>query len=157
MGCSQLIGCMNVRVQVHDAKTGRLLEDHETRNLVVDTGLNATADLWGFPDQIYSAAYTPNYIAIDSSANATTAVMTAPVSEIALSRKQITRKRPGNKSIIYEQFYGTTECNGTNFRAACLMSTSAAGIMFARAAHTTIAKTDLITVLYTWTITFGAN
>ena len=157
MDCSQLVGRMNVRVQVHDAATGRLVEDHSTRNLVVDTGLQATADLWGYPDQEYSTAYTPNYICIDSSSNATTSGMTAPVSEISNSRKAITRKRPGNKSIVYEQFYGSTECNGTTFRAACLMNTVTSGIMFARAAHTAISKTSSITVLYTWTITFGAS
>lgn len=145
----------NVTAKIFDAN-GKHLRTIKTRNLVVDSGLNANADMWGFPDQLYSVAYTPNYIALDSSSSATTAGMTAPVSEIATSRKLITRKIAGNKNIVYEQYYSTTECNGSSIYGVCLMSALVGGTMFARATHSLISKNASISILYIWGITFGA-
>jgi hypothetical protein len=146
-----LIAIPNLRLQV--LRRGVVVEDRIFANHVMDGCLDAIGDFLLYPGRVYTPAYSANYIALDTSADASTDGMTAPVVEVFRSR--ITNKFGGARKATMQHFVASSEANGNTILAVCLMSAAAGGIMLARALHTAVAKDVSTSLLYSWELTVG--
>jgi hypothetical protein len=146
------VGC-NVAITVRDfeAKTTRTIKTH---NLFTDSGCNKVRDLMAYPD-LSGDGWTPEYIALGTSATATTAGMTTLVSEVF--RKAITSREYIDKGYIVYLYVATDEANGNTLREIGSYSEDTAGILWARATYTGIVKTSSIDITYQWTYNIGAS
>lgn len=107
----------NVRIEVRDAATKRILEVRRVANTFTDGGLRNVRDLWG------GIGVRPDKIALGSSDDATTATMTGLVSELA--RKTIDRRVQLATGVEFQVFLGSADLNGTTIREVGLFAGSA--------------------------------
>ncbi len=128
-----------------------------TKNLFVRSGRNQLRDLILFPDELFSHAFTPNYIEISSNGTTTTDTMVALVDQPPALRKLITRRIPLNSGCILQLYVLTSEANGRDLREAGIFSTAAGGQLWARGTHNLIVKTSAIAIIYTWTLTIASS
>lgn len=125
-------------------------------NLVVTSGLNKIRDLIGYPE-VNNSGWTPNYIAVGSNNATTTESMTTLGTEVF--RKEFAAREaldPGS-GIIFYGYIETSEANGNNIYEVGTFTEATGGLLWSRATHALIAKTDSIFIIYEWTWTITAS
>jgi hypothetical protein len=138
----------NVRIDVRDAATGRLLRRERVKNLVVLVGRNLVRDA------LYGISITaPNRFALGTGTTAVTAADTELETEVW--RDILTTKTVAAGSITFKYFLTSVTANGHTLVEAGLLNEPSAGDLFARVVFTAIEKTSAITVLFAWTFTIG--
>lgn len=138
-----------VTVTLH-GKSGEILFQEESKNIVVETGLNRIVSRLG-----QSSANIMNVLALGTGTTAAASNQTALVSEIvaAANRKAATLTSYATGTMRFEASWATNELNNYTIAEVGLFDTTAAtaGVMFSRALFsTTIAKdsTQTLTVDY---------
>ena len=139
---------VNVRITVRD-RSGRVLRETFTHNLITTAGLNQARDLLG------GGNYCPSHIAVGDDA-------TAPVLGDTVLGNEVFRKvltqidfDPGAK-VQFTLFIDTSEANGNTLREGGLFNSQipGQGDLFSRVLITPeIIKDASITVTVQWTIT----
>jgi len=144
-----------------DYLAGRLkvLDRIETSNLVVDNGLNALRDLMMNP-YVGGVGASPDYIALGTDGSEVVASQTALVAEAF--RKQITRRSPLNKALIWQMFMAATEGNGGGtviYKEIGLFEQAivGAGRMWARGPLTSATKTSSVSITVNWQMNLAAT
>ncbi len=150
---------VNVEVEVRDAETGDLLEQHERHNLFVNRGLEVLADALAGTGT-YSGEGNVTHLAVGTGTAAAAAGDTALGAEVF--RGALTKvSRSGTGGVIAELYLTSSQANGSSLTEAALFNgdglTAANSGMFARVLHPAISKTSSITVTYRWTITLAAS
>ena len=139
-------------VEVRSARTGRLRRRIVQRNLIVNTGREATRDYW---DSTIAPPTPPTHLAVGTDATAAVATQAALVAEVF--RSLLTSRVRSAIQIVFKHFLTTAQANGNTLREWGLFNASAAGTMFTRAViGSPIVKTSAITVTSTWTVTVSA-
>lgn len=145
---SQLPLSGNVRVDVRDAVSKRLLSRRRFKNLAVLSGRN------GVRDAIYGDSFTaPSRFALGTGSTAVTAADTELDTEVW--RDIFSTKTRASGTVTFKYFLTSTTANGNTLREAGLFNAASGGDMFARVVFLDIAKTSAITVLFAWTFTIG--
>ena len=134
-------------IEVHDAKTGKLLREEIIENKIVTSGLNLVRDL------LAANNAAPTHIAVGTDATAPTAGDTALGTEVFIN--VITRRIPSATQITFQLFITDTEANGNTLVEAGIFNSVNLGDMLSRVTYTGIAKTAAITVTLTWDITIS--
>lgn len=140
----------NVRIEIRDSLTARLLDQRRESNLVVLPGRNQIATA------LYSGTITPpSRMALGTGSSAVTSADSALANEIW--RDVFAAKTLASASVTYKYFLTSLEANGNTLTEAGLFNAVSGGDLFARVLFTNdIPKTSGITVLFAWTITIGA-
>lgn len=138
----------NVRIDVRDAKTGRLLRTERLHNLVVTTGLNLIRNY------LAGSAVYPTEFHVGTDATAVNASQTALVAEVFDDTfTQIVSST--DATVVYKYFLASPSANGNTLREIGLFTST--GVMLARAVLVSpIVKTSTVTVTFTWTIALTA-
>jgi hypothetical protein len=142
----------NVTLLVIDAKTDRVLRRIRTHNMIVNTGLNKFRDMMGYPDATCDGK-TPDYIALGTDATAAAAAQTTLIAEVF--RKEVSNRVPDTYTLTYYLDVTAAEANGNSLKEVGLFTEAAGGTLWARATHTTVAKTVSIRLQYQWEFTFA--
>lgn len=143
----------NVRIEVNDAKTGRLLESRNVHNLVVDAGIALILDRI-FNDTLTSLQFI-THLAVGTSATAAAAAQTALVAETF--RDSLTQVTRSGNVLTVRQFLSSTQANGSTLQEAGIFNASSGGTMLARAIYTGIVKDATRTVTFIWSFTLTAS
>jgi hypothetical protein len=139
---------VNVKIIVHDIKTGKVLDVIKRHNLAVMTGRNLLRDFLN-GDSVdglsYSAVGTDNTAAASGDTTLGTEVF----------RKLFTQTNKTSGSLNIKTYVGSTEGNGSTLVEAGLFGGAAtgatdSGTLYARATFTGIAKTSAIGVTFDW-------
>lgn len=144
----------NVFIEIRD-REGNLIDTREEKNLFLDNGLNQLRNCLGYPDELYSTAYTPNYIAVGT--GGTNPAADDDALEVEVFRKEITLKTPADKKITFQLFLDVDEANGYTLTEAGIFSTYTNDDIWARVIYSGINKTTAISVTYNWEINLGAS
>lgn len=147
----ELLIVPNLNIWIAD-KHGQVFDRRKTHNRIMDNALYGTRDLWGHPDQLFSPALTPNYIAVGTGTAEPTDGDTALGNEI--QRNVFSKRTADGTTIIYQMFLATTEANGYDLTEAGVFDQSASGTLWLRAIYNAISKTSSISITYQWEITF---
>lgn len=157
----------NIQISVHRARDKKLLRVIRTKNLMVRSGRRQLRDLIMYPlsagpvlpaEEEFGTPATPNYIEVGSSGTAvadTQETLLGPV-----FRKEITLRTPQTSGFKIQLYLDPSEANGSGtqeLREVGLFSLITGGLLWARAIHTLINKTNLISVTYDWTFTITAS
>jgi hypothetical protein len=142
-----LVARANVRVDVLEACTGRLLSRRRRHNMVVDAGLDLVRDL------VYGDGVTLSHGAVGTDATAPAAGQTALGLEVF--RDLIGQRTKQTAGLVIKFVLGSQQGNGNVLREAGLFNAAAGGTMYARVTPEEIAKTDAILVIYTWTLSWS--
>jgi hypothetical protein len=140
----------NVKILVHDAATGDLLDTITTKNLIVTTGLQQLIDL-----AKGDSTATISYGAVGTSATAAAAGQTSLLAEVF--RGAITASNRSGVIWTITMYLSSTQANGNTLTEFGEFTAAALGVMFARITHTAIVKTSSITVTYLHTVTASAS
>jgi hypothetical protein len=139
---------VNVCAKIFDAKSGTLISEQETHNLVVDTGLNLLRDA------LYTGSISPlTKLGIGLSGTVVSPTNTALFNE--LLRDNLLLITVANKSLTCQYFLSESAANGQTLRELGLFTTD--GTMYARVVlPQPINKTNLITASFVWTLDWGS-
>jgi hypothetical protein len=138
----------NVLVETFDVRTGEKLSESRHSNMAVDSGLNLLRDF------LYGDG--PTHIthgAVGTDTAATVAGDTALTTEVF--RDVIAARVKGTQSLTLQFVLGSTHANGSTLTEAGLFNASSGGTMYARVVTSAVNKTALVSVLYTWTLSFA--
>lgn len=145
----------NVSLRVYNPTTGDETI-HESRNLIVTTGIELIRDLLG------GTAHRPSHIELGTGTTAVVAGDTAV--ETPQYRDEITRRDDLPAGIIFQLFLGLNDGNGFTYTEAGLLETgfqnSQPGdpaILIARDTFTGVAKNNSVEFTLTWTINLSAS
>lgn len=141
---------VNVRIDVLDAQTGKVLYTEEYHNLVVKAGRNMVRD---FLNGLAPAALS--HFAIGTGTTAVNQNDTALQTEVF--RDTITKRTPTDGKLQVKYFLASTAANGSSLAEAGILNAASGGTLFARVTHTAIAKTSSVAVVYTWDININAG
>lgn len=141
----------NVRIEIHDIKTKKLLDTITTHNLIVLAGRNLLRDF------LYDGA-TPTvdgltHFAVGTGVTAATANDTTLGTEVF--RDTITQKIKDAAKLTVKYYLASGSANGSTLTEAGIFNASAVGTMYARVTHTGIAKDATISITYSWDLTWG--
>lgn len=140
----------NVAIEIRDAVSGALLQRQEAHNLVVDLGLNKTADLLGGSRNI-----EPTHISLGLGTNAPASTDTGLVTEAF--RNVITKRVKGNKTIAFQLFVSQAQGNGFTYQEAGLLNrVNQTDTLYARVVFSPIIKTASVTITFTWNVALSA-
>lgn len=143
---------VNVRVDVFDAATGALLESQEIHNLVTTAGLNLlkTAMATG------ACAY-PGWFAFGTSSTPAAAGDTALGAEVFRDVITSSAVDPSNPTLTLQYYLTSASANGNTLTEVGLFTAATLGTLYAHVIlATSIPKTNLIAVSFTWTLTWAA-
>lgn len=149
---SRLTMSGRVLIQVHDAATGRLLQELRTRNLIVNSGLAFLIDR-GKGDTFNIA----NFFAVGTGNNPPAATDTLLGSEVF--RTQIaTSRRIGSNQWEIKGFVASGQANGYTLQEFAVFGVPDAntGPMLCRLIYSPISKNTSSTITYIWTGTLAA-
>lgn len=136
---------VNVLVQVFDAVTGRLRRASTHHNRVVDSGLNLIRDA------LYTGTVSPITLgAVGAGGTAPAAGDTALGDE--LLRDTLSQRLSADKTLTLRLALGSQQLNGETITEAGLLATD--GTLYARVTPEAVAKTEDISVVFTWTVTW---
>lgn len=141
-----------IRIQVHDAASGRLTREIRTHNLMVSTGLAFMIDR--AKGDTFNIA---NFFAVGTGANPPAASDTLLISEVF--RAQIaTSRRIGSNQWEVKGFVASGQANGYSLQEFGIFAVfdPNTGPMLVRLIHSPINKNTSSTVTYIWTGTFTA-
>ena len=142
---------VNVRAEVHDARTGRLLKKIEKHNLVTSAGRNLVRSLLTTAD---TTALT--HMGVGTGTTAPASLDTALETEVARpALTQINNTDTGEFEC--KLFLDASTANGSDLTEAGLFTASSGGTLFARVTHDAISKSSAITITYTWTVAVNAG
>lgn len=141
---------VNVHVQVYDIEKCQFVSESRHHNRAVDTGLDQIRD--------YLFGNTPVAITHGAVGTSNAAATGADVMLGAeVFRDVIAAKVKGNQSLTVQFVLGSTHANGQTLQEAGLFNHPSAGVMYARVVTAPVNKTDLLSVLYTWTLSWSAD
>jgi hypothetical protein len=137
-----------VKITVRDAKTGKILQIIESKNLIVNAGRNLVATLLNG-----ESIALPNYCAVGS--GTTTPSVNDTVLEGEIGRLPVTARSRSNNIITYSTFFGAGDCNGT-WNKVGLFNAQSGGTLFSELLISpSITKDTTKTVDIEYTITVG--
>jgi len=140
----------NVKIQLFDVNSNKLIREIERKNLVVTSGRNLIRDL------INEASVTGvTHLAVGTGTTAVSAGDASLVTE--QFRNTLTKRTPSSGSVTWSYYLSSTQANGNDLTEAGLFNASSGGTMFARVTHAAITKTSSIAVMYSWTLNIGAS
>jgi hypothetical protein len=145
----------NLKIEICDGKTGKILDVVKTHNLITDSGLDHLRNLIGYPDSaLEMQGATPNYIALGTG---TTAVDPSDdMLENEVFRGEISARAPLEHGIEFYLSLGTDQANGYDLTEAGIFHVNDGIIpLWSRAVHAAISKTASVAVNYRWSWTFG--
>lgn len=133
-----------LRIEVKDAKTGKVLRDEIVANKIVTAGLNLVRDL------LAGGNTAPTHIAVGTDATAPVAGDTALGTEVF--RNVITRRIPSANQITFQLFLGAGDANGNTLVEAGIFNQDTGGDMLSHVTYAAINKTAAVTATLTWDI-----
>ena len=123
----------NVRIEVLDARTGRILSQEEVHNSVGADGLNLIRDLL-YGDSVEGIKWLA---LLDASGN-------------EQYRDAITQRVKDSSQITHRHYVGPLAGNGYTYAGARLVNAASGGSTYAEVSFTGIEKTDSIAISITW-------
>lgn len=141
----------NLRVQIHDAKTGELLKEWTQGNDVMNKGLELIASL------ILNDNIAPTHVAVGTGTAAVAPTQLTLQTEVFRDRITGKAKDATNKATI-QMFLRDVEANGNTLSEAGIFNNPSSGDMLSRVLLSpVIVKTAAVTATLTWiyTITEG--
>lgn len=140
-----------VRALAVDARTGKVLAERKTKNVVVDGGRNEIIRLISANGVTAGGKISHLELGIGtSSANVTdTALATATGNRATVAGSLLT-----NGTVQYTCSFDTAFATGAALQEVGLFNSSSAGTMFARAKFGTINKTSEMTLAFTYQLNF---
>lgn len=146
---NQLTVDANLRIDVIHLPTG-LSCQKRVKNKVVLSGRNLMRDLL-----TGDSTADVSHIAVGTSGTVVADSDTALGGEV--TRLAFTKHATSDNQAVFYLYLPSTAANGSTLQEAGIFNAASAGDMFARATHTSIAKTASIAIYYTWTINLGAS
>jgi len=143
----------NVKVELHDFKTGKLLVTSLQKNLITDAGLQLCRDLIA-SDQNFE----PTHIAVGTGTTAADALDTALETEVF--RNTITLTEVNLNEVVFQLFITELQANGNTLTETGLFNVNAVagdGLWARAILDTPIVKTASTTATITWTITLARD
>jgi hypothetical protein len=141
---------VNVRVWVHDLRTGLIRLHDEGHNLVTAAGLNLLRDRLRGTSLIDPLSH----LAVGTSSTATASGNIALGAEVF--RDVFTQVTLGTASIVYRYYLGPNDANGNTLREAGLFNAPSGPTLYARRVlGSAIVKTIDIASTFEWTLTFA--
>jgi hypothetical protein len=138
----------NVRVDLVDVRTGRVLPCSRRHNLVTAVGLDLLRNL------VYGDSGTITHGAVGTDNTAPAAADVALGAEIF--RDQISQRTKQTAALVLKFVVGSQQANGEMLREAGLFTAAVGGSLYARVTPDEVAKTEAILVVYTWTLSWAA-
>jgi len=138
----------NVRIDVKDAATGKVLHTYTEHNLVVNAGKDLLRDF------LHGDAVTG--LTHFGVGNGTTLPALSQTNLVGAStyRFAVSALVKTAQQLQVVHGLGIGDANGTTLTECGVFTAIAAGTMYCRATHTGIAKTAGITITYTWNLTW---
>lgn len=139
----------NVLIEVHDARTGRLLESELAKNSIILAGRNLVRDVLRGSDP------APTHSAVGTNSTAVADSQTALLAEV--HRNVITQRIADTSKLTWKFFLPSTAANGNTLREAGIFNAATAGAMLSRVTFAEIIKTTSISVTFTWVHTITSS
>lgn len=144
----------NVTIDIHDAKTNKIIKTIKKHNLVTTIGKNLVRDLLG----IAAGVTGLNYIALGTDDTAPAVGDTTLGTEVF--RDTFTDTIYTSGVVNFKYFLDSSSANGNTLNEAGLFGDDAtasanSGTLFAHVTYTNIAKTSSIAVTYSWDVTIS--
>jgi hypothetical protein len=150
---SELDPGVNVVITVTDAKTGNVIEEIRTHNLVVTAGRNLLRDLI-YGDTVTGMTHFGLGIGTQPISAARTSL--AINSDIEVFRDVwTTRAKPADATVGFTYYLDSSSANGNTLTAAAMFSQASGGTMYAIVNFTPIVKTSSISVTFAWSLTWS--
>lgn len=148
---AQAIRCKGLlTVEVEDAVTGKVLERHQYKNLVVTAGRNLLRDLLND-----SSPAGLTHFGIGTGTTAVAASDTALVAEIT-PRATVTSKTTDSAKLTVKYYLPSGTANGNTITEAGVFNASSGPTMYARVVlASSIVKTSAIAVTFQWDFTWS--
>lgn len=142
---------VNVVIEVHDAKTGEVLQRFEEHNLVTLAARNLVRDV------LNNGTGTTgiSHLAVGTGTAEPNANDT--VLGVERHRSAVTKKTTDSGKLTIQHYLGSSEANGYDLTEAGLLNAASGGTLFARVKHTAISKTASLTVTYSWVLNINAG
>ena len=144
----------NVKIEVLDVDSNKLLQTIEKHNLVTTLGKNLVRDMLGMASGITGL----NYIAMGT--DDTAAAITDTTLGDEEHRDVYTDTLYDTAKVTFKYYLDSSTANGVTLSEAGLFGDNASatpdsGTLFARVVHTDIVKTSSVAVTYSWDITIS--
>jgi len=144
----------NLKVDIHDAETMKVIKTIKDHNLITTAGKNLIRDLMG----IVSGVTGINYFAIGTDNTSPSVADTTLGTEVF--RNTFTDVVYSSAKVTFKYFLSSTEANGNTLVEAGLFGDDATGsvdtgTLFSHVTYTDIVKTSAIAVTYSWDITIS--
>lgn len=147
-GQERLLVPDNLHVVARDVRSGEVLQEQSTHNIVTNAGINLLRDFLSG-----SSVTGITHLAVGSGTSSPSKTDTTLGSELARAAVGA-RTATAQKLTVTYTLPSSSAANGHNLTEAGLFNASSSGTMYARATHTAIAKTDAKMVSYTWELTW---
>jgi hypothetical protein len=141
----------NVKIEVRDAGSGKLIKHLAEHNIVPLVARNAIRDF------LFSGMAVGNISHFGYGTGTNDPVSGDTALQTEVYRDAITKKIANAGQVQIQQFLSSTQCNGYMLTEAALFNDPAGGTLFARVKHQAIEKTTSLTVTYSWTININAG